>query len=113
VVFTPTTKPALCGARNGLSSHKKTAVWGTPQFFIADIEQRVVWSAQQITGQNAPPPPPPKPPPEKPPPPPPKPPPKPEPPALERGAETNTWCMSLDMLLMELLNRMGFQPYPG
>lgn len=52
--------------------------------------------------QNAPPPPPPKPPPLKPPPEKPPPPLKPDPIELERGEDTNTWCISLAMLCMEL-----------
>src|ERR1700682_439331 len=59
------------------------------------------------SNQNALPPPPPKPPPENPPPPPP---PKPEPLELERGADTNTWCMSDAMLRIELEKKIGLKP---
>ena len=62
-------------------------------------------SAFALVFQKALPPPPPKPPPEDPPPPP-----KPEPLELERGAETNTWCMSDAMLCIELEKNTGLKP---
>src|SRR5579871_3331463 len=74
---------------------------------------RAIRAAQRGNGQpswaaqNALPPPPPKPPPEKPPPllnPPPL---QPDPEASERGAETNTWCISLAIRCMLLENITG------